>query len=215
MSRFRRKNRWAAPLKRLMIAAALVCLLIYTDASLKPVAESIMSSQSVIMCTRAVNEAVIETMSQENCDYSQLVTIERNAGGEIVGLTADSARLNLLKARLTNAVNERLDALEEKNVSIPLGTLTGWQWLSGRGPGVTMKMVPAAYADSKLVNRFDSAGINQTRHQIMIVFDIKLYAILAPYSISIDVPAEVSIAETVIVGAVPEMFAGITPEILD
>ncbi len=108
---------------------------------------------------------------------------------------------------MTEAVNARLSAIPDQNVSIPLGTLSGIEFLSGRGPRVKLKMLPSSYVESALVNKFDTAGINQTQHQIMIEFTVTMTAILAPYSTTVDVVTNVCIAETIIIGTVPDTYA--------
>lgn len=205
MSKKRKKARKI--IKLLLILTAIVTLCIYSNRAIKPVITSIMASQSKIICTLAINEAVMETLIAERVDYNTLVELVTNANGDIVGLKTDAGEINRIKAIITEAVNEKLAELPQKDVKIPIGTLTGWKWLSGRGPEVTLIMLPSSYAQSQLENRFDQGGINQTRHQIMLDFSVNMTAILSPYSISSHVESDVCIAETIIVGAVPDMFA--------
>ena len=85
-------------------------------------------------------------------------------------------------------------------------SLSGVQLFSGRGPDLNLKVVPAGYMTSEIENRFDTAGINQTRHQIMLKMDMRVMAIIPGYSVSTDIHTEYCLAETVIVGTVPEAF---------
>ena len=54
---------------------------------------------------------------------------------------------------------------------------------------------------------FVSAGINQTQHRVCIRFTVEMSAILPGYSTSVDVTDEVCVAQTLIVGQVPEFYA--------
>ncbi|MEG0750793.1 MAG: sporulation protein YunB [Oscillospiraceae bacterium] len=175
--------------------------------NLKPVIKTVCSNQARILCTSTINQAVVDEIASLNIKYSELVSLSRDTSGQITAIETNAIEVNKLKAELTDAVNERLKLLPQQNVNIPLGTLTGLELLSGRGPRVRLKMIPSSYVESSVANKFDSAGINQTRHQVMLEFSVSMTAILAPYSSAVVVNTNVCIAETIIIGAVPEMFA--------
>ena len=115
--------------------------------------------------------------------------------------------MNRMKARLTEAVSNRLMSLENQDVAIPLGTLLGWQLLAGRGPEVHLQIVPASFVESNVVDTLETAGINQTQHRVCIRFTVEMSAILPGYSTSVEVADEVCVAQTLIVGQVPEFYA--------
>ncbi|MEG2234726.1 MAG: sporulation protein YunB, partial [Oscillospiraceae bacterium] len=154
------------------------------------------------------NKAVVAELERLYVDYDGLVTVVKDpVSGQIIAIETNAVEVNKLKAILTDAVNDKLAGITEQSVRIPIGTLTGIEILSGRGPKIRLKMLPSSYVETNLVNKFDTAGINQTHHQIMIEFKVKMTAILAPYSTSVDVSTNVCIAETVIIGAVPNTYA--------
>jgi len=207
----RRNNR-----KKLLIPALLLCFaaaLVYISANLKPVVTSVCSSQAKVLATTAINRAVVNELKQTGASYHDLVKIEYDVYGSVSAIGTDAVEINMLQSQLTDAVNRELSAIETRDISIPIGTLTGVQLLSGRGPDIKLKMIPSSFAVSDLVNKFDSAGINQTRHRIMIEFTVSMVVIVAPYTTTADVTLTVPIAETVIIGAVPDSFAeiGSTP----
>lgn len=206
MKRRRSARRWLLPLLALVLLAA---LLLYSTDAVRPFAEALMMSQASIMCNLAVNQAVADSIGQLS-GYEALVELVYDASGRICALRSQAAAVNRLRAQMTEAVNRALSALPSSTIGIPIGTVTGWEWLSGRGPKVSMKMIPSSYTTVTMENVFDSAGINQTRHQILFHFKVSLTALLTPYSVSTDVTVTVCVAETVIVGVVPEMFAGLT-----
>lgn len=137
----------------------------------------------------------------------RLVRLEKNADGTVSNVELDSVEMNRMKARLTEAVSNRLMSLENQDVAIPLGTLLGWQLLAGRGPEVHLQIVPASFVESNVVDTLETAGINQTQHRVCIRFTVEMSAILPGYSTSVDVTDEVCVAQTLIVGQVPEFYA--------
>ena len=205
MKKLKKRKKAKAIIVLIAVAALLIAALSLTTASIKPVAESLMKSQSNIMCTLAINNAVMKQLNELGDQYSDLIEIVTDKDGKILALKSDSLAINAVQSGLTAAVNSALSKLPESQIKIPIGTITG---LSGRGPAVAMEMRPSSYAFSSLEHVFDSAGINQTRHQIILHFNVRITALLPPFSVSTDVETSVCIAETIIVGAVPEMFAG-------
>ena len=115
--------------------------------------------------------------------------------------------VNRLKTRLTNAVANRLLSVPKQDVSIPLGTLLGWQIMAGRGPDIPLQVVPASFVESTIVDSLETAGINQTQHRIFIRFTVEMSAILPGYSTEVIVENEVCVAQTLIVGKVPQVYA--------
>ena len=207
MRKSEKHPRLARKFKGIVLIALIVFLGVMVSNNLKPVVQTISSNQAKILCTAAVNNAVVSELQKLNVDYDKLVAVLRDESGTITAIETNAVEINRLKAILTEAVNARLSAIPDQNVSIPLGTLSGIEFLSGRGPRVKLKMLLSSYVESALVNKFDTAGINQTQHQIMIEFTVTMTAILAPYSTTVDVVTNVCIAETIIIGTVPDTYA--------
>ena len=196
--------------RRLIIAvsaAAVVLAVAFVSSNLKPVIQTVCANQARILCTSTVNQTVMEELGKLDVEYDNLVTLKSDSLGNINAIETNAIEVNKLQARLTDAVGERLSLLPQQNVSIPLGTLSGLELLSGRGPRVKLKMIPSSYVSSELIDRFDGAGINQTRHQLMINFNVGMSAILAPYTTTVEVSVSICIAETVIIGSIPDIFA--------
>ena len=191
--------------KRLLILlAGLLASAFLLDLRIRPYIQSISSYQAQIYGTRVINDAIYEELASENIRYDNLVTLTQNGQGQITSLQTDMVALGRLRGRVTEAVIQEIDEMEEQQIAIALGTLSGVQLLSGRGPDVHLRVEPAGYLTSEVENRFESAGINQTRHQIMLRLDMRVMAIIPGYTTSTEIHTEYCLAETVIVGTVPD-----------
>ena len=93
-----------------------------------------------------------------------------------------------------------------RELSIPIGTLTGSALLAGRGPRISVRMESVGSSSARFENRFDSAGINQTNHQIALEVDVSVSILLPGFTTATTVSTAVTVAETVIVGSVPETY---------
>lgn len=209
----RRKTKIKRVQKRLRLAAVLIMLgllIMALDNRIRPIVSTMAQAQCRIISEEAINDAVVEVLSQKSDIYDSLITVTRNADGKITDLTVNSVQENILKAELTSAVMRRLEGLENQPMRVPVGTLLGGHILSGRGPRITMQLIPAAYAESTTAYTFESAGINQTNHQIYFEFSVEMSAILPGYTTQTQIKTRICIAQTVIVGKVPQFYAANT-----
>lgn len=86
------------------------------------------------------------------------------------------------------------------------GSFTGWKLLSGRGPGVSIRISSIGNVDTTLKSEFTSQGINQTLHRIYleVVCNVK---VLTPFKdIERKITNQVLLAENVIVGHIPDTY---------
>lgn len=176
------------------------------DAQIRPMIKAMAAYQAKVYATRVINEATDSQLGASEVQYETLVRVSTDNSGRVTSVQTDMVKLNLLKAAMTSAASEQLSLLQNQTISIPLGTLLGWQVFSGRGPKIEFKIVPAGYVQSQLNHRFDSAGINQTRHQIVLELNASIAAILPGYTAASEVSSSIILAETVIVGVSPEAF---------
>ena len=192
-----------------MLAALSVALmlLVAVDQQLRPVIVTMAQYQCQQISLRAINDAVSQELASDSAASEQLVRAEKGEDGSVQAIVMDADRVNALKTRLTAAVSQRLLSLPDQEISVPLGTLLGWQILAGRGPDIRLNVVPASYVYSELKDELTSAGINQTEHKLFIDFTVEMSAILPGYSTEVTVTDEVCISQTMIIGSVPQMYA--------
>lgn len=221
MARFRRRTRIRTDsrkhrLRGLKLAAVFVVvisLLIITDNRIRPIVEKATTYQASIYASQAINDAIAKRMAQGDIDYERLVKLTRNAAGDVTSIQADMIEINRIKTDITGTVLESVSQLQNQDIRIASGTLSGWHLLYGRGPDLRFIIKPAGYVKADVINAFDSTGINQTRHQILLQLSVNVTALIPGFSSTAEVATSVVLAETVIVGAVPEYFTRIeTPQ---
>lgn len=199
------KRRWQLRLAAVFLAAAL--LLMGVDMRLRPVIVTMAEYQCRVISLMAMNEAVNTALLQEAELCQNLTTVEKGPDGNISAIEINSASVNELKTKLTMAVTNRLLSVGKQDIGIPLGTLLGWQLLAGRGPNVHLQVVPASFVQSEIIDKLETAGINQTQHRIFIRFQVEMSAIMPGYSTSVTVEEEICVAQTLVVGQVPQVYA--------
>ncbi len=204
------RRRRALGLGLLFLGAAVIILALLFTVKLTPTIAELALATATDDITIAVNETVAEVLSDGAVDYSQLVTLEKDELGNITALVSNVANINILQAKVTNAIVRRFADSDITTVSIPIGNLIGGALLSGRGPRLRLDILSITNVSTGFRNEFTSAGINQTRHQIFMDVDVSLEVLLGAGTGTDSVHTEVSVAETVIVGSVPETYASFT-----
>lgn len=196
----------ASRIRIFVIMFILFGIFVAIDAQIRPMIKSMAAYQAKVYATRVINEAIGSQLTGNAVSYDSLVKVTTDNNGRVTSVQTDMVRLNLLKAAMTDAASQQLALLQSQTIRIPIGTLLGWQVLSGRGPKIEFKIVPAGFVQSQLNHRFDSAGINQTRHQIVMQLNANIIAILPGYTAASEISSSLILAETVIVGVSPESF---------
>ena len=97
-----------------------------------------------------------------------------------------------------------------RRLAFPIGTLTGSELLHGRGPEVPLRVTLAGNAAADFESQFESAGINQTKHRITLKIHLQLYTFIPGINRTVDVDTDIPVAETVIVGEVPDIIANLS-----
>ena len=154
------------------------------------------------MITGRISRAVEEKMRDLDGEERGFIRFEKDGDGNITAIVTDTPRLNVLSSQLLAAVVEAASA-SDLNVRVPLGDLLGSSLLLGKGPAVPMKVTLLTSSRVNWKNLLTDAGINQTRHQL--VLEVRVDAdVLLPWEIrSAQITDEVLISETVVVGRVP------------
>lgn len=156
--------------------------------------------------TAAINRAIRERMADGSLEYTQLVSLEKDTNGQVSALVTNMANVNSLQADITNRVIQLLSDETVSEIGVPIGNIIGGTLLSGRGPSIPIRILSVSYASAAFSNQFSDAGINQTRHQIMLYVTVQVVLLLPGYKTSVTVSSEVSVAETVIIGSVPDSY---------
>ena len=178
----------------------------FLDRQMRPMVSELAAVEAHNRVNEAVTRAVTETLNSEAWSYEEMVTIQRDETGRVTALQSNVAAGNRLRTQVVEAVLEQVSALRAQDFEIHLGSLIGLDAFSGRGPRLRVRTWSVGEIDAELGSVFTSAGINQTRHQIMLRITVPVTVFLASGTVKTEVTVPVCAAETVIVGMVPETY---------
>lgn len=172
---------------------------------------------NIIRICRYTTEAVITDLilktineeldtDEEQIEYSDLVEVTYSESGRVASVKSNTPLINRLKTDLVTVINETLKENRTDTTYLSLGTLIGIPFLQGSGPAVEMRSEPKGYANAVFISEFTDAGINQTRHRIVMKTTVTAVSFIPMYTVETTVSTDFLIAETIIVGEIPESY---------
>lgn len=153
-----------------------------------------------------INDSIDLQIEQGNIHYDRIVYFEKDLDGRITALKTNMAEVNRLKTDILNLINDEILALDSSNITIPLGSLILPELFSGRGPAFPIEIISIRNSDGSFQSYFTDSGINQTLHQLTMDVVIDVTVLVMGRAEEFTVGSHVVVAETVLVGQVPETF---------
>lgn len=153
-----------------------------------------------------INDGVSRQIAAGQIAYENIVYFEKDVNGRITALKTNIAQVNLLKTETLEYVNETLLDTDNFEIGVPLGSLVLPEFLSGKGPQIPVRIMSIRNSDATFDSQFLEAGINQTLHQLKMSVLVDVTVLILGRTIDFTVSSDVVVAETVIVGEVPNTF---------
>ena len=202
MRYWRRKiGRWL-----LFLLVILTVMLLLFRARYNQVILELARTQVTNTTSDLINDAVAQQIAGEQIQYDRIVYFEKDVNGKITALKTNIGEVNRLKTDTLNVINEQILDVESTDLGIPLGSLFLPEMLSGKGPQIPVKILSIRNSDGYFESSFSHAGINQTLHQVHMFVLVDVAVLVLGRTLIFTVESDVVIAETIIVGDVPDTF---------
>ncbi len=186
------------------ITLVIATVILLVDARIQPSVYELAALEAKNIAVRKINSAAQSVIISSMPECRNIISVSYGENNIITGITADIVKLNLLKTRVTVAIDEAFKNEPEATVRVPLGTATDLPLLSGQGPYKKVSVGYSAFVDSEFDNIFQSTGINQTEYSILLKLTVDIVMLLPGKKISEKVKTSFCVAQTVIVGGVPK-----------
>lgn len=167
---------------------------------------SLAETQVMNTTSDLINDAIDRQIQDGNIQYDRMVYFEKDLDGKITALKTNMSEVNRLKTAILNLINDEILALSTNDIGIPIGSLLLPELLSGRGPEIPVQILSIRNSDASFSSDFVEAGINQTLQQINMHISVDVTVLVLGQSDSFTISSQVIVAETIIVGDVPDTF---------
>lgn len=192
-----------------LILLSAVAFTVEADSRLRVLINNYAKNKAKIMSNSIINQTVHSYLEAQNIKYSEILRINTKEDGTVTSVEFDTVRLTKLKSGVISQIQQNINKQGYIKMKVPVGTLTGNQFLNNKGPSIDIDMTVSSDVYSKISSEFISAGINQTLHKIILTINTDIYFVMPWYRSSGNFQTEFVLAETVIVGEVPDAFTNV------
>ena len=175
-------------------------------AKLWPVVQSLAETQLRNTTSDLINDAIVEQIANGNIQYDRIVYFEKDLNGRITALKTNMAEVNRLKTDILNLINDEIMAQDTDHLGVALGSLVLPEFLSGKGPEIPIRIISIRNSDATFKSYFSEAGINQTLQQLTMDVVVDVTILVLGKTEDFSVSSQVVVAETIIVGDVPDTY---------
>ena len=204
-----RKRAWGRGLA--LAALLLLALVIMMEQNLSQTLLDMAFARAYSMAVETLNRAV-HTVTDNGVAYEELIDTRLDVQGKVSMLRANTMRMNALAAQTAMVAEQELNSFENQFVEIPMGAALGVRFLSGFGPRIQVQILPVGAVSTDYDTEFETAGINQTRHKIFLTLRATVSLIIPTGSRLVEVQSTMLIAESIIIGEVPDSFVEVADQ---
>lgn len=151
-----------------------------------------------------INDAIEKQIENDNIHYDRIVYFEKDLDGKITALKTNMSEVNRLKTSILNIINNEILQMDSSDIGVPIGSLFLPEFFSGKGPTFPVSILSIRNSDASFSSDFVEAGINQTRHQLNMQISVDVAVLVLGKTDYFTVSSQVVVAETIIVGQVPD-----------
>ena len=192
-------------LRRILILLIICCIIaVYFRFKYRDVVFQLAQTQVKNSTSDLINDAIDAQIKTGNIQYDRIVYFEKDLDGRITALKTNMSEVNRLKTEILNIINDEILALETSDIGIHTGNILLPELFSGRGFMIPVQILAIRNSEATLASDFTEAGINQTLHQLNMHICVDVTALVLGKTESFTITSQVIVAETVIVGQVPE-----------
>lgn len=189
----------------LILSLLLMIFLTFADLRLKPVVINAARSRARLFASDVISRSVDAAVAESAGNFINVIYGEDG----ISAIETNVTGISRLRADSILNIRGEISDIDRMTLDIPLGNLAGGMLLTGRGFPVRIKLVPIGDVSGEIYSEFSETGINQTLHRIYLRVRVSMNMIVASDTVRLELADDILVAETVIVGRVPDAYTAI------
>lgn len=189
----------------ILLALSIFVLILFRMKFNEPI-RSLAETQVRNTTSDLINDAIDRQIEDGRIQYDRMIYFEKDLDGKITALKTNMSEVNRLKTDILNLINDEILALSTDDLGVPLGSIFLPELLSGRGPSIPVEILTIRNSDASFSSSFSEAGINQTLQQLNMQVSVDVTILVLGQTHSYTISSQVVVAETIIVGDVPNTY---------
>ena len=188
----------------ILIFTLLFSLFMRIRANVKPVVYTYCDALISSLGEECINSSSADIVALY--EYSDFIYLEKSDGGKVEILETNTSTVNAFVRSLALRCESALNALGVQCVEIPIGAFSGSVLLSNSGSKIKLDITFFSSVKCDFVTRFESVGVNQTRHSIYAKLDVAFNTVLPIAEHAVYLSDNILVAENIIVGEIPSVY---------
>ena len=198
------------------IIAIVGLIYIQLDRQVMPTVMAMAQMQAKSMGTKAINDAITQTLTNSQTTMQDLISYDYNDAGELISWNVNSIVINNLCADIATKSNEELQNIGTTAFKVPLGNMTGSRIFANMGPALSVDVLPVGTVKVDYGNNIRSTGINQVNHTVWLDVEATVQAVVPLFSDQVAIKRRIVLIDKVIAGKVPPSYVQVPKDdILD
>ena len=203
----KRRRNFIIPTVMAVLLLCAVGIFAFVELKLRDVRDELSTLEANSVASAALTAGLEKALAEYKLNYSDIVSFTYGENGDIKSLSADIITLNTLGNEIGTNTDSYINEIGTYEITLPVSSLLGVQLLSGIGPDISFFVTMRGLTSTSFENKFEAAGVNQTRHQIFLCVTIRTHVIFGGRVNIVEYNSEICIAESIIVGVTPSTFA--------
>lgn len=191
----------------IVIIVILNITVVFFDQRVMPSVTEIATIMAKSQTLDIINKKSVDILSKD-FKYDEMVKIQKDNQGNIILIQADTVKLNYIASELSTECNKELSDMKNTSIKVPLGWMSDKSAFYNIGPKISVEIEPIGNISTSYESKFESAGINQTRHKIYLNVTAKIRLRLPLRNQDAEVSTQVPVSDTIIVGKIPNTTLG-------
>ncbi|MCI8388758.1 MAG: sporulation protein YunB [Clostridiales bacterium] len=204
-----KRQRFRVRLGLCLLIFAIVVMICATcfELSLRPLIVNTAKSRARLFATNVISESVDEAFEVSLTDSKLVNVIYGDVG--VKSIETDVYAINRLRTASIRNITGQISNIDKMTLEIPIGNLVGNSLLTGRGAPIKIRLVPIGDVSAELYSEFTESGINQTLHRIYLRVKVTMNMLVLTDTVKLELANDILVAETVIVGEIPDAYTSI------
>lgn len=205
----RKKNKIIRNLKVYLFITGilLIGIVVFFETQIVPFEQKCIRKEAKSFAVGLVHKSFDKTINELNTTYSDIADIQYSTNGEAKSIETNAIEINRFKSVFMNHFQTYLNSEKNHSFSVPMGAFTEINAFTGFGPDIEVNFRITGSVNCKIKSTLESSGINQTIHHIYLVVSADMVTISPGYSKNIEFTTDYEIAQTVLVGNTPTLYA--------
>ena len=157
---------------------------------------------------KSINYSIDELLLSQEFSETAFFDIQEKTDGTVASVTINTKTTNLFKTKLSQIIIDYLKEYDKETIEMAPFSSYGYS-IVPFGIRIPVLVVPVEILSTDFSAKLTDSGINQTLYQLNVDVDIVIKLLLPIGSETFNVNTTVPIAQTVIVGDIPDTYTNV------